>query len=112
MTTKKPLTAEERTKRLKDFKRVLPQIIEAQKRKEALMGIFNISKDEDKALDHMNVRALADTPEGSHAYFDTDGVFIDTPYGIVTKDFVISETPTTHITTEQDFSWMTDNWEP
>jgi hypothetical protein len=40
----------------------------------------------------MTVRALADQPEGSHALFDTHGVFILNEYGIETKDFVITET--------------------
>lgn len=55
------------------------------------MSFFTISKEEDKALEHMTVRALADQPERSHALFDTYGVFISNEYGAETKDFVVSE---------------------
>jgi hypothetical protein len=98
MATKKPETPEERAKRIENFKRALPQIeearkkIEARKKQEAPMGFFRISEEEDKALEHMTVRALADALEGSHAHFDTYGVYFTIGGNLVeTKDFVISE---------------------
>jgi beta-galactosidase beta subunit len=100
MAIKKPETPEERAKRIENFKRALPQIeearkkIEARKKQETPMGFFRISKEEDKNLEHMTVRALADAPEGSHTHFDTHAAYITIDGVLVeTKDFVIAEEP-------------------
>jgi hypothetical protein len=105
MTTRTKLPAEERAER---FRKALPQIIQARKRKEKTMRFFNISQQEETDLEHMNVRALADAPEGSHAYFDTDGVYIMLNDVLIeTKDFVVTKTTPA----EEDYSWINEYFE-
>ncbi len=72
------------------------------------MRFFNVSQQEETNLEHMNVRALADAPEGSHAYFDTDGVYITLNDALIeTKDFIVTKTTPT----EQDYSWINEYFE-
>jgi hypothetical protein len=114
MTVKKNMTDEERAKRLEMLKvidaarkyRDFLKKLQNTKPLEAPMGFFTVSEEEDKTLEHMTVRALADAPESSHAYFDTHAVYIGNEYGYEIKDFVVSQIqPVTSLIDALDDPW-------
>jgi hypothetical protein len=86
------LVAKEIVKR--DQNRILNQK-QTQTKEEAGMPIFWISEDESKQLDNMTVRALADNPEATRAFFDQYGVFLTNEEKIVgAMDYTIVGNPT------------------
>jgi len=88
------LVAKEIAKR--DQTRKLNQKQTQTKKEEAGMLRFWISEDESKQLDNMTVRALADNPEATRAFFDQYGVFLtdDETRVMGMADYTVVASPT------------------
>jgi hypothetical protein len=77
------------------------QLQTSQPKKEEGMLRFWISEDESKQLDNMTVRALAENPEATRAFFDNYGVLLTDEQEVLgIQDYAIAKNPTTSTTYE------------
>jgi hypothetical protein len=108
----KRLTPQERDARLKLAPKLLAARLQwerdrAKKGKETTsMFKFWISEDESKQLDNMTVRALAENPEATRAFFDQYGVLLSNDAEVIgIRDYVIVESPPAGQSTSSIHDW-------